>query len=53
MFIDCLEVEHNLRMSKIIAERDTINEMDKELELVEQHEQKETFPLHFKPSFNK
>ena len=53
MFIDCLEVEGNLRMSKIIAKGDSVNEMDKEIDLVEQHEQKETFSLHFKPSFSK
>ena len=40
MFIDYLEVEDNLRMSKRIAERDSVNEMDVELELVEQHEKK-------------
>ena len=38
MFIDCFEVEDNLRISKIIAEWDSVNEMDKELELVEKHE---------------
>ena len=53
MFIDCLEVEDNLIMSKIITEHDSVNEMDKELESVEKHEQKETFSLHFKPSFSK
>ena len=51
--IASLEVEGNLRMSKIIAKGDSVNEMDKEIDLVEKHEQKETFSLHFKPSFIK
>ena len=39
MFIDSLEVEDNLRMSKRISEQDSVNKLDKELELDEKHGQ--------------
>ena len=41
MFIDSLEVEDNLRMSKKISDLDSNNNMEKELELKEQYEPKE------------
>ena len=43
MFIDCLEVEDNLRMSKKISDQDSGDKMEKKLELVEAHKQKRTF----------
>ena len=50
MFIDSLEVEDNLRMSKRISEQDSVNKMEKELELEEIYEQEE-FALHSNPKF--
>ena len=41
MFIDCLEVEYNIRMSKRIWDQDNGYKMEKELELVERYEQEE------------
>ena len=35
MFIDCLEVEYNIRMSKGISDQDNGDTMEKKLELVE------------------
>ena len=52
MFIDSLEVEENIRMSKNILDQDNGDKIEKELELVEQHEQKETFSLHLKHYFS-
>ena len=40
MFIDCLEVEDNLRMSKKILDQGRGDKMEKKLDLVEQHIQK-------------
>ena len=40
MFIDCLEVEYNLRMSKKFSDQDNGDKMEKKLDLVEQHKQK-------------
>ena len=40
MFVDSLEVEDNLRMSKVFSDQDISDEMEKELELVEKYEQK-------------
>ena len=41
MFIDSLEVEDNLRMSKKISYQDSNNRMEKELDFNEKYEQKE------------
>ena len=49
MFIDSLEVEENIRMSKNILDQDNGDKIGKELELEEQHEQVE-FALHSSPS---
>ena len=35
MFIDCLEVEKNLRMSKTISDQDSGDKMEKKLDLVQ------------------
>ena len=40
MFIDSLEVEDNLRMSKKNSDQDSGDKMEKKLDLVEQHKQK-------------
>ena len=53
MFIDCLEVEDNLRMSNKISDQDSGDKMENKLDLVEQHKQKETFSVHLKPSLTK
>ena len=53
MFIDCLEVEDNIRMSKKISDQDSGDKMEKKLELVKPHKQSETFSLHLKPSLSK
>ena len=53
MFIDCLEIEDNLRMSKKIPDQDSGDKMENKLDLVEQHKQKETFSVHLKPSLSK
>ena len=53
MFIDCLEVEDNLRMSKKISDQDSGDKMEKKLDLVEKHKQWETFSVHLKPSLSK
>ena len=55
MFVDYLEVEHNLRMSKKLLDQDTgdksrIDKIDKELELEEKHEH-EPLSLYFNPSY--
>ena len=48
MFIDSLEVEENLRMSKKNSNVDDNNKMERELELNEKYEQKEPFlPYNF------
>ena len=52
MFIDCLEVEDNIRMSKRISDQGS-GEMEKKLDLVETHKQKETFYGRLKPSLSK
>ena len=41
MFIDYLEVDDNLRMSKKISNQDNGNKMENKLELVKPHKQKE------------
>ena len=53
MFIDCLEVEDNLTMSKNVSDQDNGDNMENKLDLVEQHKQKETFSVHLKPSLSK
>ena len=53
MFIDCLEVEDNIRMSKRISDQDNGDKMEKKLDLVEQHKQQETVSVHLKPSLSK
>ena len=53
IFIDCLEVEDNLRMSKKNSSQDSGDKMEKKLDLVEQPKQKETFYVHLKPSLSK
>ena len=53
MFIDCLEVEDNLRMSKNISNQDSGDKMENKLDLIEKHKQKETFHVHLKPSLSK
>ena len=53
MFIDCLEVEDNLRMSNFFSDQDSGNKMENKLDLVEQHKHKETFSVHLKPSLSK
>ena len=53
MFIDCLEVEDNIRMSKNVLDQDNGDKLEKKLDLVEQHKQKEKFSVHLKPSLSK
>ena len=53
MFIDCLEVKENLRMSKKISDQDNGDKMEKKLDLIEKHKQKETLSMHLKPSLSK
>ena len=37
MFMDCLEVEDNIRMSKKFSDQDSDDKIEKKLNLVEQH----------------
>ena len=53
MFIDCLEVEDNLRMPKTFSDQDSGDKMENKLDLFEKHKQKETFSVHLKPSLSK
>ena len=53
MFIDCLEVEENLRMYKKKSDQDSGDKMENKLDLVEKHKQKKTFSEHLKPSHSK
>ena len=45
MFIDCLEVEDNLRMSKKISDQDSGDKMENKLDLVEKHSMYISNPL--------
>ena len=53
MFIDCLEVQDNLRLSENISDQDSGDKMENKLDLDEKHKQKETFSEHLKPSHSK
>ena len=51
--MDGLEVEDNLRMSKIFSDQDNGDKMENKLDLVQKHKQRENFYVHLKPSLSK
>ena len=50
MFMDCLEVEDNISMSKNSLDRDNDDKVEKNLHLVERCKKGEAFPVHHKSS---
>ena len=53
MFVDCLEVEEYLKMSKKLSNQDNGGEMKGKSELVGPPNPRGTVPVHPKPSFTK
>ena len=53
IFIDCLEFEENIKISKKMSNQDSGGEMKDKLELVGPHKPRETVPVHPKPWLTK